>query len=265
MTEDIQIGVIQCNGCGAPLSGKPTLHLPILCEYCDLTNYLKKSTGISPDVSSYDEDVESEHFFIVYQETQKILENFPGELVGEEVGKVRIKMQVGQYAFSLLLVLDNLPNQPYIDGPNKLREVLGCEITELDTIKNWVPGSSSVLDVLDEIYQKTEKELPRVMEQPPSEKKVEPVPSTQDRDPLIQQILTNYDGSSSKKEIRINFYAQTGEVIQFTIKRKKNYPIGLDGEVLSRYPLIRGPLEDYAKGRIDLLTTLAEIERLFYV
>ena len=55
------------------------------------------------------------------------------------------------------------------------------------------------------------------------------------------------------------------EIIPFIIKRKKNYPIGLESEVLSRYPLIRGPLEDYAKGRIDLVAVLAEIERLFYV
>ena len=68
-----------------------------------------------------------------------------------------------------------------------------------------------------------------------------------------------------KKEIIINFYAQNGEVVNFTIKRKKNLPIGLESEVLTKYPLIRGPLEDYAKGRIDLLTTLSEIERMFYV
>jgi hypothetical protein len=265
MTEDIETGVVQCNSCGAPLSSKPTLHRPILCEYCDLTNYLKKPISATSDASSYDEETESEHHFVLYQETQKILESFPGELVGEEVGKLRIKMQIGQYAFPLLIVLDNLPDQPYIDGPSKLREVLNCEIAELDSMKNWIAGTSSVLDVLDDLYKRAEKELPRVMEPPIPERRIDPVPVAKDRDPLFQQILTNYDSSSTKKEIRINFYAQTGEVIQITVKRKKNYPIGLDGEVLSRYPLIRGPLEDYAKGRIDLLTTLSEIERLFYV
>ncbi|MHA1542036.1 MAG: hypothetical protein ACTSQH_03585, partial [Candidatus Hodarchaeales archaeon] len=86
-----------------------------------------------------------------------------------------------------------------------------------------------------------------------------------ERDPFVQQILENYDATTNKKAIVVKFYAQTGEVIQFTIKRKKNYPIGLENETLLRYPLIRGPLEDYAKGRIDLLTTLAEIERLLYI
>ena len=50
---------------------------------------------------------------------------------------VGIKMQVGAYAFPLLVVLDDLPEPPYIDGPAKLRELIQCELNELDTIKNW--------------------------------------------------------------------------------------------------------------------------------
>ncbi|MFX0184969.1 MAG: hypothetical protein ACFE95_17945, partial [Candidatus Hodarchaeota archaeon] len=143
-------------------------------------------------------------------------------------------------------------------------EILECEINDLETMKEWTPGSSSVLDVLEEIYQKAETTLPTVMGEPTETEKITPKIS-QDRDPLINQILTNYDASVTKKEILVKFYAQNGEVINFIIKRKKNLPIGLESEILTRYPLIRGPLEDYAKGRIDLLTTLAEIERLFYV
>ena len=260
---DIETDVAQCNGCGAPLSGKPSSLRPVHCEYCDLTNYLKKSQGIAPDESSVNEEVESEHYYLLYQESQKILENFPGELAGEEVGKIRIKMQVGQYAFPLLIVLDDLPEKPFIDGPNILREVIKCEISDLNSMKNWIPGTSSVLDVLEEIYQISENQLPQKMEEPPTT--VKSRSSIKEKNPLIRQILDSYDATPTKKEIKINFYAQTGEIIPFTIKRKKNYPIGLESEVLSRYPLIRGPLEDYAKGRIDLITVLAEIERLFYV
>ena len=260
---DIETDVAQCNGCGAPLSGKPYSLRPVHCEYCDLTNYLKKSQGIAPDESSVNEEVESERYYLLYQESQKIMENFPGELVGEEVGKIRIKMQVGQYAFPLLIVLDDLPEKPFIDGPNVLREVIKCEISDLNSMKNWIPGTSSVLDVLEEIYQISEDQLPQKMEEPPTT--VESRSSIKEKNPLIRQILDSYDAKPTKKEIKINFYAQTGEIIPFTIKRKKNYPIGLESEVLSRYPLIRGPLEDYAKGRIDLITVLAEIERLFYV
>ncbi|MHA1978298.1 MAG: hypothetical protein ACW98F_04485 [Candidatus Hodarchaeales archaeon] len=259
----IETDVAQCNGCGAPLYGKPTSIRPIQCEYCDLTNYLKKSQIMAPDENSVDEEVESEHYYILYQESQRILENFPGELVGEEVGKIRIKMQVGQYAFPLLIVLDDLPDKPFIDGPNVLREVINCEIRDLNSMKNWVPGTSSVLDVLEEIYHLTEKQIPKKLES--SSTTVEVRDTIKEKDPLIRQILESYDATSTKKEIKINFYAQTGEIIPFTIKRKKNYPIGLESEVLSRYPLIRGPLEDYAKGRVDLVTVLAEIERLFYV
>ncbi len=259
----LETDVAQCNGCGAPLSGKPSSLRPVHCDYCDLTNYLKKPQGIAVDESSVDEEVESEHYYTLYQESQKILENFPGELVGEEVGKIRVKMQVGQYAFPLLIVLDDLPDKPFIDGPNTLREVLDCEIIDLQTMKNWKPGTSSVLDVLEEIYQISEKQIPQKLDPSP----IASVSDTiiKEKDPLIRQILESYDATYSKKEIKINFYAQTGEIIPFTIKRKKNYPIGLESEVLSRYPLIRGPLEDYAKGRIDLITVLAEIERLFYV
>jgi len=261
--DDIKTDIAQCNGCGAPLSGKPTINHPIHCGYCDLTNYLKLPENISPESSSYMSDLESESYLEIYQESQKILENFPGELIGEEVGKLRIKMQVGPYAFPLLLVLDDLPERPYIDGPNKMREVLACEISELESMKNWSPGSSSVLDVLEEIYNKSEESLPKIME--PSVKTSVSQTSSKDRDPFVQQILENYDASTTKKAIIINFYAQTGDVIQFTIKRKKNFPIGLENEILQRYPLIRGPLEDYAKGRIDLLTALAEIEKLLYI
>ena len=261
--DDIITDIAQCNGCGAPLSGKPTINHPTHCHYCDLTNYLKVPEKISPETSSYMDDLESDHYLEIYQESQKILENFPGELIGEEVGKLRIKMQVGPYAFPLLLVLDDLPDKPFIDGPNKMREVLACEISELDNMKNWSPGSSSVLDVLEEIYRKSEESLPKIMES--SIKSVGSKTSSSDRDPFVQQILENYDASATKKAIIINFYTQTGDVIQFTIKRKKNFPISLENEILSRYPLIRGPLEDYAKGRIDLLTTLAEIEILFYI
>ena len=260
---DIETDVAQCNGCGAPLSGKPSSLRPVHCEYCDLTNYLKKSQGIAPDESSVNEEVESERYYLLYQESQKIMENFPGELVGEEVGKIRIKMQVGQYAFPLLIVLDDLPEKPFIDGPNVLREVIKCEISDLNSMKNWIPGTGSVLDVLEEIYQISEDQLPQKMEESPTT--VESRSSIKEKNPLIRQILDSYDAKPTKKEIKINFYAQTGEIIPFTIKRKKNYPIGLESEVLSRYPLIRGPLEDYAKGRIDLITVLAEIERLFYV
>ena len=172
-------------------------------------------------------------------------------------------MQVGQYAFPLLIVLDDLPDKPFIDGPNVLREVIGCEISDLNSMKNWEPRTSSTLDVLEEIYQLTEKQIPQKLDVPSTT--VETRDATKEKDPLIRQILESYDAIPTKKEIKINFYAQTGEVIPFIIKRKKNYPIGLESEVLSRYPLIRGPLEDYAKGRIDLVAVLAEIERLFYV
>ena len=62
----IETDVAQCNGCGAPLLGRPTSHRPIQCEYCDLTNYLKKLQGIAPDERSEDEEVESEHYYILY-------------------------------------------------------------------------------------------------------------------------------------------------------------------------------------------------------
>jgi hypothetical protein len=261
--DDIKTDIAQCNGCGAPLSGKPYINHPIHCDYCDLTNYIKMPENFTPGTSSRMDDLESERHLEIYQESQKILENFPGELIGEEVGKLRIKMQVGPYAFPLLLVLDDLPEKPYIDGPNKMREVLACEISELESMRNWQSGSSSVLDVLEEIYRKSEESLPQIMES--SKKPVLAKPSSSERDPFVQQILENYDATTTKKAIIVNFYAQTGDIIQFTIKRKKNFPIGLENEILSRYPLIRGPLEDYAKGRIDLLATLAEIERLLYI
>ena len=119
-----------------------------------------------------------------------------------------------------------------------------------------------LLDVLEEIHQKTAERLPQVMGEPVPTSEIPTSP--EERDPLIRQILTSYDASASKKEITIRFYAQDGEVINFVIKRKKNLPIGLESDILTRYPLIRGPLEDYAKGRIDILTTLSEIERMFY-
>lgn len=258
ITTDVSI----CNSCGAPLQIKPTLQHPVRCDYCDLTNYLKRSISSSTEAKTVDEEAEAENFYLIYRESQQILENFPGELIGEDVGKVRIKMQVNEYAFPLLIVLDDLPDRPYVDGPNTLREVLDCEINDLPSMKSWIPGSSSILDVLEEIYKKAEVSLPTVM------KEVVPVAHTtvqEEHDPLVRQILSNYDAKALKKEIIVNFYAQNGEVIKFTIKRKKNFPIGLESEVLTMYPLIRGPLEDYAKGRIDLLTTLSEIERMFYV
>ena len=258
ITTDVSI----CNGCGAPLQIKPTLHHPVRCNYCDLSNYLKRSISSSSDAKTVDEDTEAENYYLIYQESQKILENFPGELVGDEVGKIRIKMQVNEYSFPLLIVLDDLPDRPYVDGPKTLRKVLDFEINDLPSMKNWIPGSSSILDLLEEIYQKAEVSLPTIMK--------EEVPVTQptvqeEQNPLVRKILSNYDAKASKKEIIVNFYAQNGEVIKFTIKRKKNFPIGLESEVLTMYPLIRGPLEDYAKGRIDLLTTLSEIEKMLYV
>ena len=261
--DDTQTGVSQCSGCGAPLPLKPTYQHPIKCEYCDLTNYLKRSAITPTEAKMIDAEEEAENYYLIYQESQKIVENFPGELIGDEVGKLRIKMQVKEYAFPLLLVLDDLPDRPYIDGPAKLREILDCEINDLKTMKNWSPGSSSVLDVLEEIYKKAEVALPQVMGEPVRVSEVGSA-AQEERDPLIRQILANYDASSSKKEIIVRLYAQNGEVINFTIKRKKNLPIGLETEILTKYPLIRGPLEDYAKGRIDILTTLSEIERMFY-
>ena len=261
--DNTQTGVSQCSGCGAPLPSRPTFQHPMKCEYCDLTNYLKRASIPPAEAKMIDAEEEAENYYLVYQESQKVLENFPGELVGDEIGKTRIKMQVKEYAFPLLIVLDDLPDRPYIDGPAKLREVLDCEINDLETMKNWTPGSSSVLDVLEEIYQKAEKVFPQAMGE--SVMASEAGSAVQEEsDPLINQILMNYDASAAKKEITIRFYAQNGEVINFIIKRKKNLPTGLESDILTKYPLIRGPLEDYAKGRIDLLTTLSEIERMFY-
>ncbi|MHA2243401.1 MAG: hypothetical protein ACXADY_00370 [Candidatus Hodarchaeales archaeon] len=261
--EQTQTGVSQCSGCGAPLPSRPTFQHPMKCEYCDLTNYLKRSSIAPADVKMIDADEEAENYYLIYQESQKVLENFPGELVGDEIGKTRIKMQVKEYAFPLLIVLDDLPDRPYIDGPSKLREILDCEINDLETMKNWTPGSSSVLDVLEEIYHKAEKVLPQAMGE--SVMASEAGSAVQEEsDPLINQILINYDASAAKKEITVRFYAQNGEVVNFIIKRKKNLPIGLESDILTKYPLIRGPLEDYAKGRIDILSALSEIERMFY-
>ncbi|MFW9780004.1 MAG: hypothetical protein ACFFE8_14205 [Candidatus Heimdallarchaeota archaeon] len=257
--------VSTCNGCGAPLPYRPTTGQAVKCEYCDLTNYLKRSVAPAEVEQGLDEEIESEVYYRIYQTAQEILENFPGEYVGDEIGKLRIKMQVGQYAFTLLLVLDDLPDRPYIDGPAKLREILDCEMTELESMKEWRPEKSSVLDVLEEIHRRASIALPEVMgESPVPTAGVSPT-ERKEHDPLIQKILSNYDASFSKKEISVRFYAETGDVINFNIKRKKNYPIGLESEILAKYPLIRGPLEDYAKGRIDLLETLSEIERLLYV
>ncbi len=260
---DTQTDVSQCSGCGAPLLLRPTIRHPVKCKYCDLSNYLKRSAISPTEAKTIDEEAEAERHYLIYQESQKIIENFPGELIGEEVGKLRIKMQVNEYAFPLLLVLDDLPDRPYIDGPAKLREILDCEINDLNEMKNWTPGTSTVLGVLEEIYQKAEVAIPQAMGEPV---KAPEISSTdqEERDPLIRQILANYDASTTKKEINVRFYAQNGEVINFIIKRKKNLPIGLESEILNKYPLIRGPLEDYAKGRIDLLTTLSEVERMFY-
>lgn len=260
---DVQTDVSQCSGCGAPLPIRPTFKHPIKCEYCDLTNYLKRAAITPTEAKTMEVEEEAENYYLIYQESQKILENFPGEFVGDEIGKLRIKMQVKEYAFPLLLVLDDLPDRPYIDGPAKLREILDCEINDLDTMKNWTPGPSTILDVLEEIYKRAEETFPQAMGETVISSEIDPS-IQEERDPLVRQILTNYDASATKKEITIRFYAQNGEVINFNIRRKKNLPIGLESDILTKYPLIRGPLEDYAKGRIDLLTTLSEIERMIY-
>ncbi|MFX0014517.1 MAG: hypothetical protein ACFFB2_05150 [Promethearchaeota archaeon] len=261
--EDIQTDVSQCSGCGAPLPIRPTFQHPVKCEYCDLSNYLKRAAVTPTEAKMMDAEEEAENYYLIYQESQKILENFPGEFVGDEVSKIRIKMQIHEFALPLLLVLDDLPDRPYIDGPAKLREILDCELNDLKSMKTWIPGSSSVLDVLEEIYQRADKRLPEAMGEPVALSDTSSV-LQEERDPLIRQILANYDASAAKKEITVRFYAQDGEVINFIIKRKKNLPIGLESDILTKYPLIRGPLEDYAKGRIDILTTLSEIERMFY-
>jgi len=266
MDFEIQSSIAQCNGCGAPLSQKPNFQFPVKCDYCDLTNYIRQSSFTSENESILDDELKAESYYLIYQEGQKILENFPGEYIGDEIGKIRIKMQVGAYAFPLLIVLDDLPSRPYIDGPSQLRQILDCELNDLSTMKSWNPNSSSILNVLEEIYKLAEDKIPKALEEiDESIKKPEFSKAEYEKDPLIKKILVNYDSTVNKKDITVRFYAQDGEIINLIIKRKKNYPIGLESEILSTYPLIKGPLEDYAKGRIDLLTTLSEIERLLYV
>lgn len=266
MDFEIQSEIAQCNGCGAPLSQKPSFHVPVKCEYCDLTNYIRRSSFTTENESIVDDELKAESYYLIYQEGQKILENFPGEYVGDEIGKIRIKMQVGAFAFPLLIVLDDLPARPYIDGPSQLRKILDCELNDLPTMKSWTPNSSSIINVLEEIYKLAEEKIPRALgEIDESTKKPQFSVTEYEKDPLIKKILTNYDSLVNKKEIIVKFYAQDGEIINLIIKRKKNYPIGLESDILSAYPLIKGPLEDYSKGRIDLLTTLSEIERLLYI
>jgi len=258
-------GVSICNGCGAPLPEKPTLHHAIKCDYCELTNYLKHTASVSSHEESipYDKELEAENYYLIFQEAQKVLENYPGELIGEEVGKLRIKLQIGAYGFPLLVVLDNLPDCPYIDGPTKLRELLSCEISDLKSMKEWSPGNSSIVDVLEEISQKASVNIPKVMGESGQEKASGSYQN--ETDPLIRQILKSYDASATNKEILLRFYAQNGEVINFIINRKRNYPINIESDILAKYPLMRGPLEDYSRGRIDLLTTLSEIEKVLYI
>ncbi|NHJ00524.1 MAG: hypothetical protein EAX86_00200 [Candidatus Heimdallarchaeota archaeon] len=261
---DSDLRSASCTGCGAPLSTKPSYKLPVKCEYCDLTNYLKKTVVTPEEARIHDAEEEAETYYLIYKETQKILENFHGEMVGDEVGKVRIKMQINRYAFPLLIVLDDLPGRPYVDGPGKLREILQCDLGELNSMKNWIPGTSSIMDVLEELYERVSAVLPTDIEESPQRSKESEV-LTKEKDDLIKQILTNYDTLATKKQVIVRFYSQDGEIIPFVIKRKKNYPIGIEEQYLVKFPLIRGLLEDYAKGRIDLLTTLAEIEKMLYI
>lgn len=261
---DTDILLATCYGCGAPLVGVATIRTPIKCDYCDLMNYAKRSQKSADGaIDEFDEEEESERSFLIYQEAQNILQNFPGETIGDDIGKLKIKVQIGAYAFPLMVVIDDLPEKPYIDGPSKLRDILDCDLADLEAMKNWKPGESKPLDVLDELYQRIETTLGdtkiRIEKQP------ETVSIQADKDPLINAILNNFESEIiSKGKLRVTFYTPEGDNLNLFIKRKKNYPIEVDSNILIKFPLLRGTLEDYAKGRIDILNALSEIERSLY-
>ncbi len=263
------IEVVTCSGCGGPLPEVPTLSKPVKCEYCEITNVFQpprvdSSTG---ELIISEEEL-AERDYQIYQQQEAILSHYSGELVGEEISKIRISLPIGARTFQVLVVLDNYPHEIFVDVSPDPTPLIGPFI-ELDTIKNWEPGKSSALDVIQELEQRlrtalgvveshVSPELDRKSTQPRKKKEK----THEEKDPVFLEIMQKFEAVPEKKGLKVIFYSPSGEEKILIVKRKKKYPI----ELKSKFsPLVEGILDDYQKGRISLIQALTDIERVFYV
>ncbi len=261
------IEVVTCSGCGAPLPEVPTMNRPTRCEYCEITNVFRPPR-VDPKTGELiqSEDELSERDYQIYMQQQEILSRYSGELVGDEITKIRLALPIGSRVFQVLLVLDNYPNDVFIDVSPDPRQLIG-PLTELSSIKNWNAGHSRALDVIQELEEKLRKALGADV--PTSESERSSALMTEkkkkhdhdENDPLFLEIMSKFEAIPEKKGLKVLFYSPAGEEMVVFIKRKKKYPVQLLGKF---HPLVDGIIEDYEKGRISLIQALTDIERLIY-
>ncbi len=266
--------IVTCNGCGAPLPAAPSLTKPVKCEYCEITNvyHPPRIDAITGELVVSEEEL-AERDYQIYLQQQEILAHYPGELVGEEISKVRLALHVGPQLYQILVVLDNFPEEIFIEVSPDVRDLIGS-INDLKTLRQWRPGESKAIDVIRELeskikeasgikdIQSNETETERKMMKTRGKTKEKKEKKFVEKDPLFLEIMKQFEAMPEKKGLKVIFYATDGEEKIIFIKRKKKYPIELKGRFP---PLIEGIIDDYNKGRISLIQALSEIERAFYV
>ncbi len=134
--------VPMCPQCGSPLPELPTSDHPITCEFCSGKVYGHES----PQPQQLQED-----YSRTYQEVLRIKQEYPKvETIGADIKKIRIPISSMGKEFDVLLVLDDYPQNVFIDYPRGLRNIIGPP-NYLTTITSWKPNGSHAVDVLKEI------------------------------------------------------------------------------------------------------------------
>jgi hypothetical protein len=189
----------------------------------------------------------SERDYMIFQQTSELLESFPGEYVGDEITKIRVKITAGPHDFKILLVLDDFPNSLHVELPRDLEKGIGS-FNSLETAVNWDPFSSILIDVFNEIKSKAEESFGEEVE----------VPSD-----LYEDIANRFDVEDSGKEMKVNMYSVIGEQHFVIIKKKRDneYPKVVLDPILQSEDKVLDWLKSYKKKEMSLNVFLDFIEK----
>ncbi len=134
--------VPMCPQCGSPLPSLPSPETAVTCEFCNGQVFGKKTN----QHQHLKEDYAS-----IYGEVMLVKQGFPKvEVIGADISKIRVPITSQGSAYDVLLVLDDFPQNVFVDYPRGLRSLIGPP-NYLTTIASWSPDRSHAVDVLQEI------------------------------------------------------------------------------------------------------------------
>jgi len=221
----------------------------------------------------------SEMDIILYQEFSDIMKEFPNTShAGEDLNKIRTVLSLPGNPEEVLIVLDDFPNSVYVDFSGRLQGVIG-DFNDLETVKNWIPGKSHTIDVLQEVQTKATQLLAHegpsmrtqtISQSISAQEKEERRPEAQvSLSGWMRQIMENFEASQITHPrlgsgLEVNLYTMAGERCWIRLYPSNEKPgkfIFQVDKYLQGIPAVVRAIERQNAGTLAALDVLATAER----